>query len=104
MLKHGQQILYVPTHARDDMSHSDIEYGFVMRDQREGDDSVFCRYWLKGYVGTQIRTLSCSECTPVSCIIVKDYIDQKVITEAINKILNETIKECHHEDIKPRQC
>lgn len=55
-------IAYIPIHANGDITHQDVEFGFVTTVE---DDRVFCRYWAKGEIGTRLRTTSCSECTPI---------------------------------------
>ena len=53
----GQQIAYVPTHAAGDLTHSDVEFGFVTSVR---GDTVFCRYWSKHSPG-ELRTKANSE-------------------------------------------
>ena len=67
-LKPGTQIIYVPMHA-DGPKHPDAEEGFVT--SMSGEYHAFCRYWSKHYPG-QLRTMSCSECTPIECLTVKN--------------------------------
>jgi len=64
MFKAKDQIIYIPRHAEGNINHPDVEFGFVMTG---GLDYVFCRYWIKGQPGV-LRTTSCSERTPVSCL------------------------------------
>jgi len=64
MFKPKDQIAYVPTHAKGDMNHSSVIYGFIMI---SGVEYSFCRYWLKGQPGV-LRTTSCSERTPNNCL------------------------------------
>lgn len=58
-----EQIAYIPDHAEGDIEHPDVEFGFVSSDRGEGG-SVFCRYWLKGRNGRELRTTANSEATP----------------------------------------
>lgn len=87
MLKSGTQIVYVPNHAEGDLNHYDCEIGFVMRDQKDGSDSVFCRYWRKGLAGIELRTKANSELTPIDNIIVMDSVPQQLVRDAINEVL-----------------
>jgi len=56
-LKRGDQILYVPTHANGDVSHPDVESGFVTSVSNYG---VFCRFWSK-FDPSELRTKANSE-------------------------------------------
>lgn len=40
----GDQIAYVPMHANGDITHEDVENGFVTSVR---GDTVYCRYWSK---------------------------------------------------------
>lgn len=53
----GDQVAYVPNHAAGDLSHADVEFGFVTS---VCSDTVFCRYWSKYAVG-ELRTKANSE-------------------------------------------
>ena len=53
----GQQIAYVPMHAAGDLTHPDVEFGFVTSVR---GDTVFCRYWSKHSLG-ELRTKANSE-------------------------------------------
>jgi len=64
MFKPKDQIVYIPHHAKGDIRHKDVEYGFVMKD--DGNAS-FCRFWVKGQPGV-LRTISCSERAYNECL------------------------------------
>lgn len=85
MLKRGTQIIYVPSHAYGDENHPDVEIGFVMRDQVEGKDNVFCRFWRKDL--SDLRTKANSESTPISSLVVVDTVTQSRVDDAIREIL-----------------
>ena len=78
----GTQIAYVPEHAAGDLSHADVEFGFVMS---ERDDSHFCRYWRKGHPG-ELRTVANSELTPTSMLREHRSVDQDVVEYTIIQI------------------
>ena len=84
-LKQGTQIIYVPRHA-DGPKHRDAEEGFVTSTNRR--DAAFCRYWSKLYPG-QLRTKSCSECTPVECLTIKDTHLQRDVDRLLKQFQEE---------------
>lgn len=47
-MKIGTQVAYLPTHADGDVTHPDVEFGFVTSARGEAH---FCRYWRKGQPG-----------------------------------------------------
>ena len=81
-LKRGTQILYVPSHAQGNPEHPDVEVGFVTSGPANGD-AYFCRYWRKD--GTDLRTKTCSELTPIWTIVVKDTYPQEKIDAALTE-------------------
>ena len=81
-LKRGTQIAYVPTHAKGDLYHPDVQYGFVT--SGPGLDTYFCRYWSKHHE-KELRTKANSECTPVNCLRVIDTQSQELIEEMLEK-------------------
>lgn len=38
----GEQIAYVPRHAKGDLSHPDVDFGFIQEDRGA---SCLCRFW-----------------------------------------------------------
>lgn len=38
----GEQVAYVPTHAKGDLKHPDVDYGFCQEDRGA---TVLCRFW-----------------------------------------------------------
>jgi hypothetical protein len=89
----GTQIAYVPTHANGDLSHPDVEFGFVMyRPSNYYDNkcpyAIFCRYWRKGHPG-ELRTVANSELTPVDNMIKYESVPQSVVIETIARILQD---------------
>lgn len=75
----GTQIIYVPSHAQDDIQHPDRETGFVTSIRK---DVAFCRYWSK-YSPRELRTKANSEATPFEYLVIKDTVPQ----ENVDKIL-----------------
>lgn len=61
MLKPGDQIVYIPAHAKKDPDHPDREYGFV---ESVRGTTAYCRYWRKGQPGV-LRTVANSEATNI---------------------------------------
>ena len=51
----GDQVAYIPRHANGDLTHPDVEFGFVTGVK---GDTVFCRYF---YRSGKLRTVSNSE-------------------------------------------
>ena len=81
----GTQIIYVPIHAENNESHPDCETGFVTSQTRT--DAAFCRYWKNDGNDGLLRTMSCSESTPLYLIIVRDTIPQHVVDKALNLLV-----------------
>lgn len=84
-MKQGTQIAYIPNHAKGDITHPDVEFGFVTAEAPIGfvvngqSKYHFCRYWSKGKLGTELRTLSCSQMTPTKCLVEHDSVPQGVV-------------------------
>lgn len=78
-----QQIAYIPRHAKGDINHQDVEFGFITKVLSGG--ACFCRYFTRGS-DTELRTTSCSELTPNS--LLRPYIsrDPGIISEKILEI------------------
>jgi len=75
--KIGDQIVYVPDHAKGDVNHKDAERGFVTGDSVKGD-SYFCRYWVKGNPGI-LRTVANSEATPKMNLVKQDSVLKEIV-------------------------
>lgn len=75
----GAQIAYVPHHAKDDISHYDVEFGFVTAQR---GNTVFCRYWSRSNPN-ELRTKANSEGADVS--LIRPYIshDQDTVDELL---------------------
>jgi len=77
------QIAYIPTHAKGDIDHADVEHGFVTS---SNDQVVFCRFWSKayGHTTTHLRTTANSEaCNRRDLVPYRLYADH-IIEEAWN--------------------
>ena len=83
--KPKDQIIYVPTHADDDVTHPDCERGFVTSVKETADcNIIFCRFWYKVELGKEpyMRTKANSESVADNMLILKDTVDQKLIEKA----------------------
>ncbi len=65
----GDQIALVPPHAKRDLEHPDVVFGFVTSIPKRTPDSVFCRYWLKGKAGKELRTKANSELSLIFMLV-----------------------------------
>jgi hypothetical protein len=74
-MKTGTQVAYVPLHAKGNINHPDVEFGFVMA---ENKDTHFCRYWKRGEPGI-LRTRANSEATPTEMLVEHQSVDQSVV-------------------------
>jgi len=68
--KVGDQIAYVPTHARGDLKHPDVELGFVTSVSPDGE-YAFCRYFAKS--NEYLRTTANSEATYIRDLVHKQH-------------------------------
>jgi len=66
IIQKGSQIAYVPNHAEGNLSHPDVEFGFVTSIR---DNIAFCRYWSKDSFEI-LRTKANSEATPLNRIVL----------------------------------
>ena len=88
-MKRGDQIIYVPQHARNKgINHKDIEYGFVYSISPIDSEIMFCRYWIKGNLG-ELRTVAASEATNIRDLRGYDSVDPQVISDTITMIEQE---------------
>lgn len=83
-LSMGQQVVYVPRHAGDDLDHPDCERGFVTK---VDGGYAWVRYFYQAYVyrnqPLRLRTWANSEMTPVCALVVKDFVSQGKITRLL---------------------
>ena len=80
----GKQIIYVPTHAKGNLAHPDVEYGFVTS-YRENTDMYFCRFWSKRDPKF-LRTTANSESVSGDFIRMIDTVPQKQVDFWIDKL------------------
>lgn len=79
ILVQGTQIAYVPMHVRamekpdEWLDHDDTLFGFVTG---HNGSAVFCRYWKRGFAGSVLKTVACSEATDYEDLIVHHEVDQ----------------------------
>jgi hypothetical protein len=64
--KRGDQIVYIPQHAKGDPGHADCEHGFISC--IDDDGAIYCRYFSKTNIGI-LRTRANSEATPLGGLI-----------------------------------
>lgn len=74
----GDQIAYIPNHAGGDITHPDVELGFVTSAAQNGA-AYHCRFWRKGFGAWTLRTVANSECTPADCMVKRDSVDQAIV-------------------------
>ena len=85
VLTRGTQVLYVPTHAFGNLTHGDVEAGFVTSVSAK---FAFCRYWYKNRATVRardLRTKHSSEATVFDDLWVVDTVDQKLVEETLKK-------------------
>ena len=82
-LKRGDQIAYIPLHANNDISHPDVELGFVT--SVCSNEDAFCRYWSKSNPNL-LRTRANSERTPGSYLVPFVSHPQQFVNELLAEI------------------
>ena len=88
-MKQGDQVIYVPSHARNKgINHKDIEYGFVYSVSPTDSETLFCRYWIKGDAGV-LRTVANSEATNLRDLRGYDSVSPGRVAETIEMIKKE---------------
>lgn len=81
----GDQITYVPMHARGNLNHIDVEDGFVTSVNRSSN-TVFCRYWRKESINHELRTKANSEgCSP-EFLIKRNTVTQERVDILLAKL------------------
>ena len=85
IFKRGDQIVYVPEHANGDMSHPDVDFGFVWRRNEYDGNLYFCRYWSKFHDG-ELRTKANSESTHVRDLRLHWSVPQRNVDKKIREI------------------
>ncbi len=82
----GTQIAYIPLHAKGDINHKDVQFGFITSAAKDG--AWFCRYWydekIAGVKG-ELRTKSCSEATPAECLVEHDSYSEEMVDAALKE-------------------
>jgi len=69
-MKRGDQIVYVPDNAKGKpWTQKSVEYGFVHHISSYNNESIFCRYWIKGQLGV-LRTTANSESTNLRDLVL----------------------------------
>jgi len=81
----GDQIIYIPPHAKNDWTHPDCEKGFITGVVSPGIGSpnipysVYCRFWKKDRVGEELATKANSQLVSAANVRLLRYMDQAVI-------------------------
>ena len=88
-MRPGTQIAYIPYHAKGDVKHPDVEFGFVVSEQ---GNCHFCRYWRRGHLG-ELRTLANSELTPSACLVEHTSVPQGLVDVLLKGISEAREKE-----------
>lgn len=78
----GIQVIYVPTHAEDDLDHPDCEEGFVTSVK---GGYAFVRYFAKDG-GARLRTTTCSESTPICALVVVVHRPQEWVEHLLDQL------------------
>lgn len=81
MMKPLTQVAYIPTHAKGDIAHPDVEFGFVTSLRK---NAAFCRYWRKSFPG-QLRTLANSELTSLENLVEFESVPQFAVAETVRE-------------------
>lgn len=82
-LARGTQVVYVPAHVDlDDVSHPDVEDGFVTSMSVRGD-VAFCRFWHRDGPPDRLRTIANSEATPIERLVVRDTRPQEWVNHCL---------------------
>lgn len=89
----GTQVLYVPTHASADVTHKDVEAGFITS-LRVGVDKpfAFVRYFWgpkRAEHEYDLRTKNNGEATDLWHLVLRQHRDQTRINEMTRKVLME---------------
>jgi len=79
-MKIGTQIACIPPHANGEITHPDVEVGFVTAESME-HSTHFCRYWRKDRAGIELRTMANSESTPTDLLIEYQSVPQSAVDE-----------------------
>ena len=96
MLKVGDTVVYVPTHAKGLLTHPDSQFGFVTGFTQNGE-AAFCRYFHNGVIYAAesnlntldgiynaLRTKANSEATPINMLVkVNDVLDEEVVAQTL---------------------
>ena len=82
----GDQIAYIPRHAKGDINHPDVEYGFVTSVR---GNMVFCRFWYNVRGGRhqgELRTTANSQSVRRELLVRRDYKPQEDVDELLEHI------------------
>lgn len=74
------QIAYIPQHAKGDINHPDVDFGFVVHVRR---NLIFCRYWMPDFL--ELRTITVSEGTPIQYLVHHISVPKQKVNKAFTK-------------------
>jgi hypothetical protein len=88
LLMRGDQIAYIPMHANGDITHKDVQFGFVTTNSPTLK-AAYCRYWLSVDPESKnclvLRTKANSELTPYECLEYKFSVSAHHVTDALKE-------------------
>ncbi len=83
-MRKGTQIAYIPRHACNDILHPDVEFGFVISQNRKLH-CHFCRYWRRGSQGI-LRITANSGLTLDVLLVQHISVSQSVVDKCLKAI------------------
>ena len=88
-MKPGTQIAYIPAHAKGNIKHKDVEFGFVTSETRDavGNPACFCRFWHRGEPGV-LRTVSNSQFVKGVHLIEHQSVAQSAVDAVMEVLLS----------------
>lgn len=88
----GTQIAFIPPHADGDITHMDVEFGFVAWMTEKGG-ACLCRFWRADMPGV-LRTTTCSEGVDTAYLVVlaednPHYVHRERMIEVVGWMLQQ---------------
>lgn len=77
----GSQIAYIPSHADGEITHPNVEFGFI---ESLDNQVAYCRYWRRGQLG-KLRTVDDSEETPLLQLVAHKSVSQQLIEHYLDQ-------------------
>jgi hypothetical protein len=82
-MKAGTQIVYMPSIAKGNLKHKEVEYGFVL--EPKGEYFHWCHFWNKNSPG-KLRTRKRPDMVPNDNLVEKKSVPQKQVDEMMEKL------------------